>query len=398
MARGIADFVDTVTLRRESGGTRIIRLKTFEMDRKAWQGEGVDEVWLERTPATTWSMARPGAADGNPRADHLFSMTPMLGVTPIRKRFKEQLGAGCAEILMRIDDAVHIPPDRIKPRILARYKASERATRAYGADMQGEGAVFEIPEEAIKHSRDPATFPLYWPWLWAVDFSHGGMSARRTRSPRCSGCWDRDSDVIYIVHAIRMRQALPIQHVAAIKAHPCWDAPWPGRMTAALPDSRAPRRSRRPKAARPQHAADARDFPDGGYNFESGIAEMEQRFATGRLKIAQHLGEVFDEYRGYHRVNGLVHKVDDDLMSAIRVLCMDIRFAKALIPIVLASRAHFAGTAHLRVAASRPVLPRGSTSICSPGDEVALEVLVDEQDYNDSGQNKHPIGNLSACY
>jgi hypothetical protein len=38
--------------------------------------------------------------------------------------------------------------------------------------------------------------------------------------------------------------------------------------------------------------------------------------------IAHHLHEVIDEYRGYNRVNGLVHKVDDDLLSAIRVLCM----------------------------------------------------------------------------
>jgi hypothetical protein len=30
-----------------------------------------------------------------------------------------------------------------------------------------------------------------------------------------------------------------------------------------------------------------------------------------------------------HRVNGLVNKVDDDLLSATRVGCMDLRFAKA---------------------------------------------------------------------
>jgi hypothetical protein len=58
---------------------------------------------------------------------------------------------------------------------------------------------------------------------------------------------------------------------------------------------------------------------------------MESRFATGRLLIAAHLGEVFDEYRGYHRVNNLVHKVDDDLLSAIRILCMQIRSAKVLV-------------------------------------------------------------------
>jgi hypothetical protein len=59
---------------------------------------------------------------------------------------------------------------------------------------------------------------------------------------------------------------------------------------------------------------------------------MENRLATDRLKIASHLTEVFDEYVGYHRINGLIHKVDDDLLSAIRIGLMDLRYAKALGP------------------------------------------------------------------
>src|SRR5262249_33097421 len=69
-------------------------------------------------------------------------------------------------------------------------------------------------------------------------------------------------------------------------------------------------------------------FPGGGFNFEGGIAEMESRFATGRLVVRSNLAEFFDEYQGYHRVNGQVHKVDDDILSATRVLCMAIRHAQ----------------------------------------------------------------------
>src|SRR6266498_2852242 len=47
MARGIADLVDTVTLRRETDGRALIRNKTYEQDRKAWQGESVDRIWLD---------------------------------------------------------------------------------------------------------------------------------------------------------------------------------------------------------------------------------------------------------------------------------------------------------------------------------------------------------------
>ena len=50
MARGISRFVDTVNLRRENGGRALIRFKTFEMDRKAYQGEACDEIRLDEDP------------------------------------------------------------------------------------------------------------------------------------------------------------------------------------------------------------------------------------------------------------------------------------------------------------------------------------------------------------
>jgi hypothetical protein len=78
---------------------------------------------------------------------------------------------------------------------------------------------------------------------------------------------------------------------------------------------------------RPHHAC----FPGAeGYGLEAGLTVMENRLARGGLLIASDLTEVFDEYVGYHRVNNLVHKVDDDLLSAIRVGLMDLRYAKPL--------------------------------------------------------------------
>jgi hypothetical protein len=57
---------------------------------------------------------------------------------------------------------------------------------------------------------------------------------------------------------------------------------------------------------------------------------MEERLVNKKLLVAEHLCEWFDEYQGYHRVNGLVNKVDDDLSSATGVGCMDLRFAKTV--------------------------------------------------------------------
>lgn len=69
-------------------------------------------------------------------------------------------------------------------------------------------------------------------------------------------------------------------------------------------------------------------WPDGGVSFEAGIAEMQERLGSGRLKVAAHLNDWFEEYRLYHRDAGLVVKVKDDLMSATRLGVMGKRFGR----------------------------------------------------------------------
>jgi phage terminase large subunit-like protein len=336
LARGIDAFCDTITLRRETGGRALIRLKTYEQDRRSFQGEPCDEVWLDedvsRDNDTIYGecLARLVATRGRV----FLTMTPLLGLSPIRKRFKERLGRECAEVVMGLDDALHIPPAE-RAAILARYSESERQTRAYGADMQGEGAVFTIPVEAIKHDRPPSALPDWSTrWIWGCDFSHGGMSAAAHPFAAVLLAHDTVSDTVYVMHAVRLHRALPALHVQTIRQHPAWEAPFAyphdGNRGADLATGASFRAVYKSLGLnmRPEHAR----FKDGSIALEAGIAEMEQRFARGGLKIASHLLEVFDEYIGYHRVSGLIHKVDDDLLSAIRVGLMDLRFAKPLGP------------------------------------------------------------------
>jgi len=201
--------------------------------------------------------------------------------------------------------------------------------------MQGEGAVFTIPAEAIKYTQDPALFPNYARWIWGSDFSHGGMSAGAHPFGAALLCHDPHTDVVFVAHAVRLHRALPALHVQTIRQHPCWDAPfaWPhdGNRGADLRTGETFREVYKKLGLnmRPSHAT----FKDGSIALEAGIAEMESRFASGRLKMASHLTDALDEYIGYHRINGLIHKVDDDLLSAIRVGLMDLRYARPLGPI-----------------------------------------------------------------
>lgn len=336
MARGISDFVDSVNVRRETGHSGVIRFKTYEMGREAYQGEPVDVNWLDEDVSRDDDSiyGEVVARKVTTRGIIMCSLTPLLGLSPLRKRFKARNGTDCSEVAMTIDDCAvskrgHIPDEDI-PGIIASYDENERATRVYGADLQGEGAVFRTQVDQIKHSLDAADIPRYWPWIWGMDFRHSGSATSGHPFAAALMTWDRDADIVYVMHAVRMLGLAPM-HVVAMKAHPMFDAPaaWPhdgGRGGSLISgDTVAQTYRKLGVSMRPTHAT----FSTGGFNFEAGIAEMAERFASGRLKIASHLSDVFDEYRGYHRKDGLVVKTDDDLLSAIRQGIMDLRFAKA---------------------------------------------------------------------
>lgn len=335
MARGISGLVDTVTVRREGGGKAHIQFKTYAQGREAYQGTPVDVNWLDedvsRDDDSIYGECL--ARSTTTRGIIMCSLTPLLGMSPLRKRFKERKGNGCDEVLMTIDDCRvsnggHIPDEDV-PRIISQYKANEVQTRVYGADMMGEGSVFDAPLESIRHNLDPKDVQPWWPWMWGVDFRHSGSTSTGHPFAAVLGCWDRDADVIYIMHAIKML-GLASSHVVAMKSVPRWEAPvaWPhdGGRGASIIDGETVAKTYRSLGLnmRPTHAT----LPTGGFNFEGGIREMENRFAAKKLVFAAHLQEAFDEYTGYHRKDGLVVKVDDDILSATRQLVMDIRFAK----------------------------------------------------------------------
>ena len=81
------------------------------------------------------------------------------------------------------------------------------------------------------------------------------------------------------------------------------------------------------------HAPDrGKEEGSGGFGVEAGILDMLGRMQTGRFKVAEHLQDWFEEFRLYHRKDGLIEKVGDDLMSATRTGIMMLRHAKVKRP------------------------------------------------------------------
>jgi hypothetical protein len=73
---------------------------------------------------------------------------------------------------------------------------------------------------------------------------------------------------------------------------------------------------------------DRAEHDEGGNGVEAGIMDMLERMETGRFKVFRGLNDWFEEFRLYHRKDGKIVKLRDDLMSATRYAVMMLREAR----------------------------------------------------------------------
>ena len=319
MARGITDAYDTILVRHASGGTSVGRFKSYEQGRTKFQGETLDFVWLdEEPPMDIYSecLTRVTATRGMA----YITFTPLKGMSEVVGRFLNEQSDDRATVTMTIEDALHIPAEE-RERIIQGYPAHEREARARGIPMLGSGRIFQVAEDMVGEEAI-ANLPSHWPKLWSLDFGIGHPFAAVLNA------WDRDADCIHVIHAIRMKDARPIDHARAMKPFGI-DIPvaWPRDGTNREAGSGTPL-SRLYKNEGLRMVSDYATFPDGSISTEAGVQEMYDRMTTGRYKVAKHLKEWWEEFRVYHRKDGQIVKLQDDLMSASRVGVMAKRYAK----------------------------------------------------------------------
>jgi Terminase RNaseH-like domain len=196
----------------------------------------------------------------------------------------------------------------------------EREARVNGTPMLGSGRVFPIAEESIRVT--PFAIPKHWPRIAAVDFGWDHPTAGAWLA------WDRDTDVAYLYDCYKVREATPVVHAAVFKAKGEWiPVAWPhdGEQTEkGSGESLAAQYKRLGLRMLPEHAT----FVDGGNSVEAGVLDMLTRMQTARLKVFEHLGDFFDEFRLYHSENGKIVKEYDDVLSAVRYGIMMLRAAR----------------------------------------------------------------------
>lgn len=329
LARGVTDAYDTIQVVHKTDGIEdgvsTATFKSYEQGRAKFQAGTVDGVWCdEEPPEDVYGeiLARITATNGM----ILITFTPLKGRTEVVMRFTDEYSPDRAVVMMTIEDALHIQPEE-RAKIISGYKKHERDARVKGIPMLGSGAIFTEAEENISELpiRD---VPTWWAKIWGVDFGIGHPFAAVLI------LWDRDKDIVHIHHTVRMADAQPFQHAPPMKQVGA-DVPvaWPQDGTQREKSGSVVSGLYKKEGLRmlPNHAT----WPDGSISTEAAVEEMLSREATGRLKVSTTCQDYFEERRFYHRKDGQIVKLKDDIISATQKALMMLRFAK---PVILGSK------------------------------------------------------------
>jgi phage terminase large subunit-like protein len=318
MKPGVPDAISSAVVRHVSGEDSVIQFLSYDQGRTKWQADTVDLVWFDEEPPLP--IYSEGLTRTNATGGLVFvTFTPLLGMSEVVKRYLLDKPAGSCVTNMTIEDAEHYTPEQ-RDAIIASYPEHEREARAKGIPILGSGRVFPVAEEAIKVQAFP--IPPHWPRITGLDFGIDHPTAAVWLA------WDRDSDTVYVTDAYRVKDTSIAIHAASIKARGDWvPVAWPhdGLQRDKGSGEQLADQYRKQGLAMLRNRA---TFDDGTNGVEAGLAEMLMRMQTMRLRVFAHLADWFEEFRLYHRKDGMVVKQGDDLMAATRYGLMMRRHAK----------------------------------------------------------------------
>ena len=132
----------------------------------------------------------------------------------------------------------------------------------------------------------------------------------------------------------RMNKATPIIHAAAINSRARCPVIWPHdgyQHDKGSGVTLADQYRQQNVNMTPQHFANPiapGESGKGNNRIEPGISDMLQRMETGRFKVFKSQHEWFEEFRLYHRDEGKIVALRDDLMSATRYATQSLRYAE----------------------------------------------------------------------
>ena len=332
---GVPNAKSVALIKHVSGGTSSLFFKAYEMGQEKWQGRSVDCIWMdEEPPRDIYSQAVTRTLDK--RGMVYMTFTPEAGMTETVASFMNNIKPGQSLNNATWDDASEKVKSSINKKqghlneavmeqILSSYAPHEREMRRYGRPSIGSGLVYPVDE--TKLMIDPIYLKSHWPRICGIDFGFDHPTA-------CVWiAWDREEDIIYIYDSYRQAKAPPAVHASAIRSRPGFiPIVWPH-------DGH-----RRDSMGNPGLADQYRNLgcnmlpfhfenppalgeKKGGNSVEVGIMDMLQRMEDGKFLVFSTLSDWWEEFRMYHRKDGKIVPIRDDLMAATRYAVMSTRFA-----------------------------------------------------------------------
>lgn len=319
-----------IKIKYESGGWSNLSFKVYSQGQSVLMGSSVDVALIDEEPKDDeiYPQVLTRTMTGGEGSGGLviLSMTPEYGETALVHQFLRNPQKGQYLQSVTWDDAPHLTED-VKQQMLQAIPPYQRDMRSRGIPSLGGGLIFPVSEQTIRI--DGFTIQPHWPRICGADFGYDHPTAMVWLT------WDRDSDTVYIYDCFRKRGSdlatsgdSPVStYASAWRKRGDWiPVAWPH-------DGLQHDKSSGVQLAK-QWADEGvymlhsnASFEGGGNGVEAGLMMMLDRMQTGRLKVAAHLADWWEEFRMYHREDGKVVKERDDLMAATRYGLMMLRYA-----------------------------------------------------------------------
>jgi phage terminase large subunit-like protein len=323
---GVPNAFDSIAVTHVSGDTSRVMFRAYEQGAKKHMGSRINFGWMdEEPPQDIFSQYLRGTFATGGKL--IITFTPEEGVTDVVHQFMTDLKMGQSLTTATWDDAPHMTKER-RDEFLAQIPAHEREMRTRGLPKMGSGLVFPVPDEEI--IVDPFQLPDHWPRLIGMDFGWEHPTAAIWQA------WDRDSDTVYVYHDYRQSKAVIPISASAIKngSDPWIPVAWPHDGMKKDPQSGRPmadlyRREGLNMLVKPFSNPPAPGMKDGsgGQGVEVGIMAMLTAMEEGRYRVFSSCRDWFEEKGTYHRKDGQLVKLRDDIMSASRYAYQSRRYS-----------------------------------------------------------------------
>jgi hypothetical protein len=280
----------------------------------SFAGSRICRIWVDECPPDQLvGQLNVRTANGNMgRGGRIgYTMTPELGATELVTGFMEHRSDTQTLIgPVTWDQAPHMTEEK-KATLLSGIPEHEKDMRTKGIPFFGEGLVYTCPDNRIKVEPFKIEDVPWLRFLRAIDLGITHPTAIAWLA------YDPEIDRIYVLRTYSQRGDAAAVHAAAANSYLPWSpCVFPHDIDTHEKGSGKTLREYYREAGL-KNTIDFKN-PDGSIYVEPGILEIDNRMRNDSFKVFDTCEGFFREKRLYHRENGKIVALNDDILSAVR--------------------------------------------------------------------------------